>query len=142
MKMEWTAEVLRGWPNEGAQERVETVKTSSTVSNGDVVEMQSDGTIDKVGGSKNFAAGLVVRGNGDSASGVAAGNLATVLWGNYIVRVKSAQVNGAVVVGSPITAQNGKFQLASSVTDNVLGFCVKVVSASATEDAHFVIVVR
>lgn len=140
--MEYTAEVLRGWPNEGALERTETVKTASTLVNGDVVEMQTDGTVDKVGGSKNFAAGLVVRGNGDSTSAVAAGNKAVVLWSNYVVRVKSTQVSGAVVVGSPVTAQSGKFALASGVTDNVLGFCVKVQASSATEDAHFVIAVR
>jgi hypothetical protein len=141
MKMEYTAEVLRGWPQDGGLDRQETVKVGSTLNNGDVVEMQTDGTVDKVSGTKNFAAGLVVRGNGDSTSVVAAGKC-VVLWSNYIVRVKSTQVSGAVVVGSPVTAQSGKFQLATGVTDNVLGFCVKVQAATATEDAHFVIVVR
>lgn len=146
MKMEYTAEVLRGWPNEGALERVETVKSGSTLVNGDVVEMQSDGTIDKVSTTKNFAVGLVIRGNGDSQSVVAAGNKAVVLWGNYIVRIKAVNVIGAVLVGSPVTGGGagaaGKFQLATGVTDNVVGFCVKVQAASATEDAHYVIVVR
>lgn len=141
MLMEYTAEILRGWPGEGAQERLETVKVGSTLVNGDVVEMQSDGTVDKTSGTKNFAAGLVIRGNGDSTSVVASGKC-LVLWGNYIVRVKGVQVTGAVVVGSPVTTTSGKYALASSVTDNVLGFCVKVQAATTTESAHFVIVVR
>lgn len=146
MLMEYTAEILRGWPNEGALERVETVKTASTLVNGDVVEMQSDGTVDKVSATKNFAVGIVIRGNGDSASVVAAGNKCLVLWSNYVVRIKAANVVGAVVVGSPVTGGGGgavgKFQLASSVTDNVVGFCVKVQAATTTDSAHFVIAVR
>lgn len=140
--MEYTAEVLRGWPNEGALERVETVKSGSTLVNGDVVEMQADGTVDKVSGTENFAVGLVIRGNGDSQSVVAAGNKALVLWSSYVVRVKAAQVTGAVVAGSPVTGKSGKFALPASGIINQMGFCVKVQTATATEDAHYIIVVR
>lgn len=141
MLMEYTAEVLRGWPNEGAQERLETVKVGSTLVNGDFVEMQTDGTVDKVSATENFAAGLVIRGNGDSTSVVAAGKC-LVLWGNYIVRVKSTQVTGAVVVGSPVTGKSGRLALPASGIINQLGFCVKVQAATSTESAHFIIVVR
>lgn len=68
MKMEYTAEVLRGWPADGARERLEIVKQGSVLVNGDVVEMQADGTIDKVSATKSNRVGLVVRGNGDSTS--------------------------------------------------------------------------
>lgn len=66
--MEYTAEVLRGWPADGARERLEIVKQGVTLVNGDVVSMQTDGTIDKVSATKSKRVGLVVRGNGDSSS--------------------------------------------------------------------------
>lgn len=69
MKMEYTAEILRGWPLEGARERVELVKQGSVLVNGDVVEAQPDGTVAKVSATKSKRVGLVVRGNGDSQSG-------------------------------------------------------------------------
>ncbi len=68
MLMEYTAEILRGWPSDGARERLELVKQGSVLVNGDVVEMQSDGTVDKVSSTKSRRVGLVLRGNGDSAS--------------------------------------------------------------------------
>jgi hypothetical protein len=69
MKMEYTAEILRGWPNDGARERVEIVSQGATLVNGDVVSLQADGTVNKVGTTKSKRVGLVVRGNGDAASG-------------------------------------------------------------------------
>jgi len=68
MLMEYAAEVLRGWPADGARERLEIVKQGVTVKNGDLVFMQADGTVDKVGATKTKRCGLVVRGNFDSAS--------------------------------------------------------------------------
>lgn len=68
MKLEYTAQVLRGFPNDGARERAEMIKQGSVLVNGDVVEVGSDGTVDKVSASVTKRAGLVVRGNGDSSS--------------------------------------------------------------------------
>lgn len=68
MKMEWTAEVLRGWPQDGARERSEQIRQGAVLINGDIVTPQLDGTVDKVGATVSKAVGLVVRGNGDSAS--------------------------------------------------------------------------
>lgn len=68
MKMEYTAEILRGWPADGARERTEIVAQGVTLVNGDVVSMQADGTVNKVGATKSKRVGLVIRGNGDSAS--------------------------------------------------------------------------
>lgn len=70
MKLEYTAQILRGWPADGARERAELVKQGSLLVNGDVVEMQPDGTVDKVSASVSKRVGLVVRGNGDSSSGL------------------------------------------------------------------------
>ena len=68
MLMEWKAEILRGWPADGARDRNELIKQGSALVNGDVVEPQIDGTVDKVGATKTRKAGLVIRGNGDSTS--------------------------------------------------------------------------
>jgi hypothetical protein len=68
MRLEYTAQVLRGWPAEGAREKSELIKQGSTLVNGDIVEMQVDGTVDKVSATANKRVGLVIRGNGDSSS--------------------------------------------------------------------------
>jgi hypothetical protein len=140
MLMEYTAEVLRGWPMEGAREHVETVKTSSTVSNGDLVEMQSDGTVDKSSSTPTDRAGLVVRGNGDSTSGVAAGNKAVVLWGNYIVRV-SNYTAGSWAVGDKVTVVSAKFKKDAG-SDPIVGHVIAVTAASATNTASITIAVK
>ena len=78
MKMEYTAEVLRGWPADGARERQELIKQGSVLVNGDIVEMQVDGTVDKTSATANKRVGLVIRGNGDSGAGANAnGTLVT-----------------------------------------------------------------
>lgn len=143
MKMEYVAEVIRGWPGEGALERAEVVKTGATLVNGDVVEKQSDGTVDKVSTTERGYLGLVVRGNGDSQSVVNSGK-ALVLWGNFIVRVKAANVIGTVVPGTAIAGGGagaaGKFKQATGT--DIAGYCLGVQAASSTEDAHYIIMVR
>lgn len=68
MFMEYTAEILRGWPADGARERTELVKQGSVLVNGDIVAVQPDGTVDKVGATASRRVGIVIRGNGDSGS--------------------------------------------------------------------------
>lgn len=68
MKLEYTSQVLRGWPFDGSLENSELVASGSTLINGDLVEMQATGTVAKTGLTNTRRAGLVVRGNGDSAS--------------------------------------------------------------------------
>ena len=68
MKLEYTASVLRGWPGEGARERTEMVTQGAILVNGDVVEAQIDGTVNKVSATPSKHTGLVIRGNGDSSS--------------------------------------------------------------------------
>jgi hypothetical protein len=75
MKMEYTAEVLRGWPADGARERQELIKQGSVLVNGDIVEMQVDGTVDKTSATANKRVGLVIRGNGDSGAGANANGI-------------------------------------------------------------------
>lgn len=68
MYMEYVAEILRGFPADGSLDRIEIVKQGSVLVNGDVVEMGSDGTVDKVSATASNRVGLVIRGNGDSGS--------------------------------------------------------------------------
>lgn len=138
MLMEWKAEVLRGWPNEGARERSEVIKAATTLSNGDWVEKQSDGTVAATSATATKKAGLVVRGNGDSASAAAA-NKATVLWGNFIAKV-SNYTAGSYVPGSPVTVVSGKIALANGTTDPEIGFVLDVVAAVAGKETASLVI--
>lgn len=137
MKMERVAEVLRGWPGEGALEMSMPIKAASTLVNGDIVEMQADGTVDKVGATANERVGLVVKGNGDSSSASNA-NKAVVLWGNYIVRVSNAA--GTITPGVRVTGKNGVYT-ADAGSDPIVGFCINVTPVSATDTASVTLVI-
>lgn len=96
MLMEYTAEILRGWPADGARERVEIVTQGATLVNGDVVSLQADGTVNKVSSTKTKRAGLVVRGNGDAASAATArGRLQTP---QAIVSITATWAGGLLTV--------------------------------------------
>lgn len=141
MKMESAFEVVRGWPQDGALDRVEPIKSGVTLKNGDVVAKQTDGTVDLVGATASAKVGVVIQGNGDSAS---AGNVgkALVLWGNYIARVAStAYAAGAYAPGSNVTGKSGKFALDAG-TDPVVGTVLDVIPASATQTESLVILVK
>ena len=84
MKLEWTAEILRGWPADGALDHVEVVKAGVTVSNGDFVEAQPDGSVAKTSATATARVGLVVRGNGDSWSAAGADGL--ILSGSQVAQ--------------------------------------------------------
>lgn len=86
--MEYTAEILRGWPADGSRERTEIVTQGAILVNGDVVQMQADGTVNKVGATKSKRVGLVIRGNGDSSSGANA-------YGRYSTPQPSAAITAA-----------------------------------------------
>lgn len=135
--MERVAEVVRGWPGEGALEQDMPIKAAVTLVNGDVVEMQADGTVDKVSATANERVGLVVKGNGDSSS-VSNSNKAVVLWGSYIVRVSNAA--GTITPGTRVTGKNGVFT-ADAGSDPIVGFCINVTPASATNTASVTLVV-
>jgi len=140
MKMEYTAMIRRGWPNEGALDRVEPIKAGVTLVNGDWVAKQSDGTVDKVGATATNKAGLVVSGNGDAASAKNT-NLAVVLWSGFIVDTQNYAA-GAYVPGSPVTVKNGQLALGVEGTDPIVGSVLDVVATSATETAHLTVLVK
>lgn len=136
MKMDYNVNVTRGWPNEGALDRVEVIASGQSLSNGDWVTKNSDNTISKSGASKTNAAGLVIRGNADSGSGTYT-NKATVLWGNFIAQIKNLPAD-VFTPGSSLTIQNGMVKLGTVGTDPIIGIVLDVVAASSTNDAHIV----
>ncbi len=137
MKMEFAFEVIRGYPQDGSLDRVEPIKAAVTLKNGDVVAKQTDGTVDLAGATATNKVGVVIQGNGDSASAAASGK-AVVLWGNYIARVAStAYAAGAYVPGSEVTAKSGKLALVTT-TDPVVGFVLEIVA----EDNSLIILVK
>ena len=140
MKMERTVEFICGWPYDGAVERSETIKSGVTLVNGDWVEKQSDGTIDKVSSTKSDRVGVVVVGNGDSTS-ASVSNKAVVLWGNFIAKV-SNYTAGSYAPKTPVTAASGKLTVGVVGTDPIVGYVLDVVAVSSTQTAHIVVHVK
>lgn len=94
--MEYTAEILRGWPADGARERTELVKAGVALVNGDFVEIQADGTVDKVSATKTKRAGLVIRGNTPATSGGNANGLTMTPAPTKAVAIGAATSSGTV----------------------------------------------
>jgi len=146
MLMDNTVMIRRGWPNDGAIERAEPIKAGVTLYNGDWVTKYTDGTVWKVGarsgtpalGSNNV--GLVVAGNGDSAS-CANTNEAVVLWGNFIADISNYDNTQTYAPGNAVTAVNGVLTLATAASgtgstyapgDPIVGYVLNVVAASTS----------
>lgn len=156
MKMDYTAEVLRGWPADGARERLEIVSAGATLVNGDVVQMQADGTVNKVVGVKTRHAGLVVRGNGDSASGAnvngkfmtqvakaASGVTFTPGAAGYAGTATYTSNGHGLVAGQQIVASgftqagfNGTFTIISANTNTIT--CFSTIASPGATSAGFV----
>lgn len=156
----YRAEVKRGWPYDGALDRVETIykngSTSANLQNGDFVTKRSDGTVGLAVTAKSAAAGMVVAGNTDSASAAYTGK-ATVLWGNFIAEVQYGTANSAVnstytaaaggtpadassfVPGSALTVTNGQLTLGVVGTDPIIGYVLDVVVGSGTTASYLVV---
>lgn len=156
--MEFTAEVVRGWPGEGARERYETIKASTTLANGVWVEMQSDGTVATSSATSTRAAGLVVRGNQDPGYGAPAvlgtatvvqesganTNKAVVLWGNFVGRFQAASLSAAVGTYAPnnsLTVVSGKLKVGVVGTDPIIGHVLTVSTTSNASNTPNVVAV-
>jgi hypothetical protein len=135
MKMEYNAQILRGWPMGGSLDRAEPITSGVTLVNGDWVQKQSDNTVNKVNSTKTANAGLVVRGNGDSGSGAYTGK-ATVLWGNFIAMIKTAT---SFTPGQALTVQSNALVAGTVGTDPIVGYVLDVIAASNTTDASVVV---
>ncbi len=140
--MEAVAMIRRGWPNEGALDRAETIKASTTLVNGDWVTKHTDGTVQLAGATaaNNKISGLVIVGNGDAAS-ASNTNKAVVLWGNYIADVSNYDTGATYAPGDPLMVVSGKVTLQTS-TNPIVGYVLDVVTVSATETAHLTILVK
>jgi len=117
MKLEYTSQVVRGWPKQGARERTEQLNTGVLVANGDWVELQSDGTVNKTSLTNTRRAGMVVRGTSDSASNAALSGQAMTPQPSKSVTAISAWAGGYMTVS--VTAHgysNGDFVTIASVT--------------------------
>ncbi|HET8686051.1 MAG TPA: hypothetical protein VFM18_05225 [Methanosarcina sp.] len=99
---------------------------------------QSDGTVDKSGATAASFAGLVIQGNGDSASAVNS-NKAVVLWGNFLARVSNYDTGATYAPGSPLTVKSGKLTLGVVGTDPIIGFVLDVVAAGTDTTANLVV---
>lgn len=153
--MTYNAEVIRGWPNDGARDNYETLDTGVTVSAGDWVISKTGNVVTNiaaggvgVGAGNGVNAGLVARGNGDSAS-ASSSNKATVIWGNAIVRVATSTLAAAYAspaVRDKVTLRatgNGaayKIDLAAT-TDQVVGWVKEVNAAVANQTTANIVVV-
>ena len=114
--MDYSFDVLRGWPQGSALESNETITAAATLNAGDVVEFQADGTVNACGASSSSDVGFVVRGNGDSASVTASGDQAVIIWGNFVARTQKVDITG-LAPGSRVTAKNGVLVLAIAPDD-------------------------
>lgn len=102
MLMESIAEVLRGWPYDGARDSNELIQQGAFLQNGDVVTVQPDGTVNKVGSTATAMAGLVMRGNLDSPSAaMSAGMFPTPQPSYATTAITWASGVATVTVGAP-----------------------------------------
>lgn len=137
MKMDYSAEIIRGWPYDGSLDRNEPIKSGITLFNGDWVSKETDGTVSKVGATASGFAGLVIQGNGDSASAVNS-NRAVVLWGNFLAKISNFDATATYAPGSPLTAKSGKLTLAAG-SDPIIGYALDVVAVGTASTAHLVV---
>lgn len=137
MLMEYNVQIIRGWPYDGSLDREEIISPGQTLSNGMWVTKNVDNTVSVVGSTKTGAAGLVIRGNGDSAS-AAYCNKAVVLWGNFIAQIKNLPVGVTFVPGQYLTIVNGLIQVGTFGTDPIVGVVLDVVAAGTNTNANVV----
>lgn len=165
--MDYTADFLRGWPNEGALESsTYTIASGQELEAGDLVILNATGELVKTAAETNFA-GIVVRGNIDdkSVAGPTGGNLAVapnkaiVVWGGYIVRTTKieATVMGGAPMDAVVASASGTFVRAADSTTlaadgvtlaytephaSVLGYVLELVTGQNGAPDSAVIVVK
>lgn len=106
-------DVLRGWPHGGAVEMTLLPDTSVELVEGDLVELKSNGKVDKVtlAAGDDKAVFLVIEGNkeADSYSGHYL-NKVVAITGDYEVITENFAA-GAYAPGLPVTVLGGKWAL-------------------------------
>lgn len=144
--MERKVEVIRGWPNDGALDNYETIKSGETLNNGDIVIPTATG-VSRLSATGFGAAagdgcngGIVFSGNGDSSSSANSGK-AVVIWGSAIINADESMfvtLTGLVEGDrltykstTPTTGEALKFKEAvdgatPSVSDEIVGVVLKI----------------
>jgi len=108
--MEYKAEFQRGWPVAQPTSQLNLSEEAGySATNGDLVVLKTDGTIEQTSGADAAGVGIVVRGSADYKSG-GSPVPAIVLMGNYVVRTTNvtagaAALNVGQVVGSGAAGQ-------------------------------------
>jgi hypothetical protein len=142
MKMEYAAQILRGWPADGSLERAELIAAGSTLVNGDLVEVQPDGTVAKTSLTNTRKAGLVLRGNGDSSSAKNVTGIFQTPTPTLSVSAISAWVSPGFTTVTTTTAHNydvGDFVTIAGVTTSAVNG--NYVVESITDTTNFVILI-
>lgn len=136
--MDYRAEFLRGWPNDGALELSRyKLATGVTVQSGDLVTLNSSAEVIKVAAAAAAAfAGIVVRGDIDDKSVAKLGE-PIILWGKYIVRTQA--FSGAVVVGAGVVADDAVFKPAG--VNPPMGYVLQVITGTGGQPNSIVVVV-
>lgn len=144
MKMEYRAEILRGWPADGARERLELVKQGTVVSNGDIVEMQVDGTVALSSSTASRKVGVVIRGNfasnadGTSVSANANGRFMTPQPAKVITAATWASGVGTVTVAGHGYAVGNAITIASTTVSAGVLDGTYIITAIAANTFSFV----
>lgn len=130
--LEYTADVVRGWPHGSAVEM--NYSSATAFGNGDIVKMAANSTVVAAAGTAGEVFGLVVRGVNDTFNGGGTGtnNLYTqvvpniVLWSNYVVRISNVDAANIPAVGTNVYV-NATGQLTSVAgTSAVFGTCLEI----------------
>lgn len=143
--MESRAAILRGWPADGARERSELITQGALLTNGDMVEMQANGTVNKTSATNTKRAGIVVRGNVDDAStqggaltlaAQPAKTITAMTWSGGVVTATSAAhgfSTGNIVTIAGVTPAGYNGVYAITVVDaNTFTYAVAVTLAVVT----------
>lgn len=154
--LEYRAEFLRGWPQEGALD-LNYATDDATITNGDLVKMVAGAKVAKVSAPAGAGkVGIVVRGPADDKSvrvtgGIAAGdgtkvvgggNKCIVLWGHYVVRTDNFKQDDVFAPGDEVYV-NASATLAKGAGDGstpVLGHVLEVDTLADGKKALVVLV--
>ena len=137
--MDYRAEFLRGWPNDGSLELSRyPLATGVNVQSGDLVTLNSSAQVIKVASGANAAfAGIVVRGNLDDKSVAKLGD-PIILWGKFIVRTQA--FSGSIGVGAGVVADDAVFKPAGA--NAPMGYVLQVITGTGGQPNSIVVVVK
>jgi hypothetical protein len=120
--LEYAADFVRGWPNDGALVMNYATVGASSFANGDLVEVTSGGV--KAATDNTLYPAIVARGAADT-KGTGTGNLYTqtipniCVFSNYVVRTSKVNATG-LVVGAEVGVVGGVWDVAATAKIGVV----------------------